>query len=391
MNNNNIEAQQEEGINHAHGQLVQRPALQTRENIIAHPSLCNGNAYSQDLRRLVLFIALHVDEEDHNMRNMLSLLRHEHVYPSSVTERRWMNLYEQMGHVRPCRRSGNADASRMRGQDLVFLALYRVFYPKATISEINAFLYRCNLRNPFWNFYHPSQISRAETLIGLSRKRGSTTAHQALYPANIQKRWQYWNLPYPLGIADITRSKVIDLDECGVFLETHANRSYGKSYIGLRVREEGVYSKSEKWNLLLAVCGEDGTEEQAARRWADIWLEGGTTVDKMLEFIQNILDDIGFADEENFFVFTMDNLNSHKNVGVIALIHLYGHGVIYRAPYWALDGAIEFIFNTLQSLMRARSYEINNDTDLIAAIYESIQSIDSFASYFENIGFIRNE
>ena len=65
--------------------------------------------------------------------------------------------------------------------------------------------------------------------------------------------------------------------------------------------------------------------------------------------------------------------------------------VVYRAPYWAVDGAIEFIFNTLQSLMRARSYEINNDTDLIAAIYESIQSIDSFASYFENVGFIRNE
>ena len=173
-------------------------------------------------------------------------------------------------------------------------------------------------------------------------------------------------------------------------METHANRSIGKSYIGLRVREEGVYSKSEKWNLLLAVCGEDGTAEHAARRWADIWLEGGTTVDKMLEFVDNILEDIGHANEENFFVFTMDNLNSHKNVGVIALIHLYGHGVVYRAPYWPVDGAIEFIFNTIQSLMRARAYEINNEDDLLAAIYESIQSIDSFANYFEHVGFIRN-
>ena len=67
------------------------------------------------------------------------------------------------------------------------------------------------------------------------------------------------------------------------------------------MREEGVYSKSEKWNLLLAVCGEDGTAENVARRWADIWLEGGTTVDKMLEFVQNVLDDIGYADENNFF------------------------------------------------------------------------------------------
>ena len=367
-----------------------RPALQTRENIIAHPSLCTGNAYSQDMRSLVLFIATNLNENDHNVRNMLSLLRGEHVYPSSMTERRWLELHERIGHVRPCRRSGNADAARMRGQDLVFLAMYRTFYPKAKIAEINAFLYRCNLRNPFWNFYHPSQISRAESLIGLTRKKGSTTAHQAYYPRNLRKRWQYWNLAYPLGIADIPRSKVIDLDECGVFLETHANRSIGKSYIGLRVREEGVYSKSEKWNLLLAVCGEDGTAEHAARRWADIWLEGGTTVDKMLEFVDNILEDIGHANEENFFVFPMDNLNSHKNVGVIALIHLYGHGVVYRAPYWPVDGAIEFIFNTIQSLMRGRAYEIYNEDDLLAAIYESIQSIDSFANYFENVGFIRN-
>ena len=80
----------------------------------------------------------------------------------------------------------------------------------------------------------------------------------------------------------------------------------------------------------------------------------------------------------------------HKNVGVIALIHLYGHGVVYRAPYWPVDGAIEFIFNTIQSLMRGRAYEIYNEDDLLAAIYESIQSIDSFANYFENLGFIRN-
>ena len=383
-NNNN----QQEIVEYPRGHLL-RPALQTRENVIAHPSLSTGNAYSQDMRSLVLFIALHIDEEDHHAQNMLSLLRGEHVYPSSITERRWLQLHERMGHVRPCRRSGNADAERMRGQDLVFLALYRVFYPKAKICEINAFLYRCNLLNPFWNFYHPSQISRAETLIGLSRKKGSTTAHQAYYPRNLRKRWQYWNLAYPIGIADIGRSRVIDLDECGVFLETHANRSQGKSYIGLRVREEGVYSKSEKWNLLLAVCGENGTANQAARRWADIWLEGGTTVDKMLEFVQNILDDIGYAHEENFFVFTMDNLNAHRNEGVVALIHLYGHGVIYRAPYWPVDGAIEFIFNSIQSLMRAKSYEINSENELLAAIYESIQSIDSFSNYFEYVGFTR--
>ena len=136
------------------------------------------------------------------------------------------------------------------------------------------------------------------------------------------------------------------------------------------------------------MCGEDGTEEQNSRRWAEMWLEGGTTVHKMLQFMENILNDIGHANENNFFVFTMDNLHAHKNEAVIALIHLYGHGVVYRAPYWPVDGAIEFIFNTIQTLVRSRMYTVITSNDLIASVYESIQSIDSFAPYFINVGFI---
>ena len=178
-------------------------------------------------------------------------------------------------------------------------------------------------------------------------------------------------MAFPIGIADIPRRCIIDLDECGIFLETTANRKYGKAYSGLRVREPGPYSKSEKWNLLLAVCGEDGYQGGDARRWADMWLVGGTTVSKMLHFVRSILQDIGPATQNNFYVFTMDNLNSHRNVAVVALIHLYGHGVVFRAPYWAVDGAIEFIFNTLQSLVRAKLYEIKDANDLMNAVYES--------------------
>ena len=162
--------------------------LQTREEEVPHPSLCLGNAYSQDMRSLVLFIANNLNVEDPYVLAMLALLRHEHVYPSSFSERRWIGLEQQLGHARPCKRTGNSDAEHLKGQDLVFLALYRVFYHKATIAEINAFLHRINIRNPFWHFYYPSQICRAEALIGLTRKKGSTTAHQADYPHNLRKR-----------------------------------------------------------------------------------------------------------------------------------------------------------------------------------------------------------
>ena len=367
---------------------MNRRLLQQRVNPIAHPSLCNGNPYSQDLRQLVMFVSNYLEQNDNNnVRNFVSMLRNEHVYPCSVTQNRWERLSIELGHVRPCRRTGNRGTQKMAGQDLVYLSIYRVIYPKCSIAEINAFLYNANMMNPFFSFYSPSQISRAESLIGLSKKKGSTTAYQAFYDVNLEKRWNYWNLPYPLGIADIHRSRVIDLDECGVFLETTANRKYGKAYSDLRVRDEGPYSKTEKWNLLLAISGEDRNDGNDARRWADIWLVGGTTIFKMLEFMHVILQDIGHANDQNFVVFTMDNLNSHKNPAVIALIHAYGHGVVFRAPYWAVDGSIEFVFNTIQTLVRSRLYEIYTGEDLVQVVYQTIQSIETFAPYFEHVGF----
>jgi hypothetical protein len=57
-------------------------------------------------------------------------------------------------------------------------------------------------------------------------------------------------MPYPWGIADIRVEDLIDLDKCGLFVET-AHKSIGKAFVGNRVQQEGNHSKSEKWTLLL--------------------------------------------------------------------------------------------------------------------------------------------
>ena len=108
----------------------------------------------------------------------------------------------------------------------------------------------------------------------------------------------------------------------------------------------------------------------------------------MLTVVRQILDDIGPAMPGRFYVFTMDNLTSHHNPAAIALIQNTGHGVVFCAPYWPVDGAIEYVFNSLQTLLRAKMYEIRTLEDLIAAVHEAIQSISSFANYFINVGFV---
>ena len=97
------------------------------------------------------------------------------------------------------------------------LALYRFIRPKATIAEVQAVLHTLE---PNAMIYSPSQVFRGEDSLGLSRVAGSTTADNAYLPINIQKRHMYWNNPYPLGMIGTATEDIIDIDECGLFLES---------------------------------------------------------------------------------------------------------------------------------------------------------------------------
>ena len=59
--------------------------------------------------------------------------------------------------------------------------------------------------------------------------------------------------------------------------------------------------------------------------------------------MERIIGDIGQGTHGNRFCFTMDNLDSHTNGAVQALIFNAGHRIVFRAPYHPVDGAIEYI------------------------------------------------
>ena len=49
----------------------------------------------------------------------------------------------------------------------------------------------------------------------------------------------------------------------------------------------------------------------------------------------------------------------------MAAIYQTSHRVIPRALYWPVDGAIEYVFNTLQVLICVNLREIKDNDDLI--------------------------
>ena len=90
-----------------------------------------------------------------------------------------------------CVKRGGAIATSLRGEEELLLVLCRLAWPKATADQISAYIARNSTSG--W-IYSRVAITRCENRLGLTRKRGSTTAFQALTPFNQARRHNFWNL-----------------------------------------------------------------------------------------------------------------------------------------------------------------------------------------------------
>ena len=74
-----------------------------------------------------------------------------------------------------------------------------------------------------------------------------------------------------------------------------------------------------------------------------MWDREGTTIFCLYIFIQRLIDDLQRNHLDSIFCFKMDDLNEHQNTLVIGIIIEAGHRFVFRAPYWAVDRAIEYV------------------------------------------------
>lgn len=148
----------------------------------------------------------------------------------------------------------------------------------------------------------------------------------------------------------------------------------------------GSYGHRLKWSAAKAICGEPGTQQVPSRRYMKVWADGGTTEDRFVDFIREIVDDLPHGDEGRRFCFTMDNLNAHHGARVKAAIYSRGHRLVFRAPYYPVDGPIEYVFNTLQQELNQRMHYIKDGTDLRHELFGATQRIYNYQPYFRNCG-----
>jgi hypothetical protein len=343
-----------------------------------HPST-GRRPYSQDLRITVMSTVNNNPQALHSPHIIAQ--QEAHTFPSTRTIQRWTQREQQLGHFLPFRATGNRRGQReIRHQDLVELSLYRKVHPKAFGYEVAAHLFNRNLANG-----HPhsdSQICRAENLLKLRLKKGSTTSYKAYLPRNLNLRDMYFTCPYPLGIADVNIADLIDLDEMGLKLE-HSDRSFGKTLQGDRCDAPGAFENClPKQNTLAGISA----DPYDPMRWIEIWTGEGTTVYRFVLFIRRICGDLNERHPGRSFCFTMDNLNVHKNPLVVQEILQSGHRLVFRAPYWSVDGAIEYVFCTVHTGLLTHYNAVNSMAELEHYTLAVFGAIPTFTPYFRHIG-----
>jgi len=264
------------------------------------------------------------------------------------------------------------------GEHLFLLAVCRLLYPKCQADEVACFIAQ-NSANPI--FYSRQQITERERELGLTRKKGSTTAWQALTAYNIKRRQLFWTFAYPIGVFGISRHDLIDIDEAGLWLEKK-NPTFGKALSSVRVRAPGVYGHGEKWTLILAInC--------AGFRYIRFEKVAGTTVEIYRDYVTDVVAALPQLGALNFKQYTImhDNLGAHKEASVCNAITAAGHRVICRPAYRPVDGPIEYVFNQLQGELTNRMNEVTDEKSFVALVYSVITNLHGFDETFVHCGY----
>ena len=128
-------------VNH---QTFIRPPARIFEEAAIHPSECRSFRYSQEMRSQAIHNRITGADGPRNLN--IANLRQNRLYPSEWSVDQWTQRQGEFNHIRPFRRTGNHRSSReIKNEKLILLALHRAALPKASIVEVNAFLFAMNL------------------------------------------------------------------------------------------------------------------------------------------------------------------------------------------------------------------------------------------------------
>ena len=167
-----------------------------------------------------------------------------------------------------------------------------------------------------------------------------------------------------------------------------SNPNFGNTVWWDQFHFDWAYNQDRKLNLMLAISA----DQAYSMEWHDYWPqeEGGTNLYRVLTFFDRIMDQLEADHPGRSFCFTMDNLNIHHSKILLMRFEERGHRYLFRAPYWSVDGPMEYIFNSVHVFLLMHFRDIE-DLDVLANRLDVIiTQLGDFMEYFQHVGFPNN-
>ena len=230
-------------------------------------------------------------------------------------------------------------------------------------------LHSSTTRDERGELYSVDAISRRLKDLGISKKRASTEAYQALCNDVQFRVYCFWNYGLPLGIFQVPRRKLIDIDEFGMTMEK-CNRTGGWALKVFWVRKDGHYHFGAKINVIFAIEPGDPTLPPNVRgsvqrpwRWVQCFHGTGTTTNIFRDFCNRVCTNIeqhGIAGTDDHRVFIWDNLLAHHAPYVHHTVTGRGgprqFSIVARPQYHPKFGPIEYAICELTDILRMRKH-----------------------------------
>ena len=297
--------------------------------------------------------------------------------------------------LHPYRQTGNKAREQVVGVDLINLVTFLRAWPEATLDEMAVFIY-----NEGGPLYSKQVLSKRLAELEITKKRASTEAYQA-QRADVQFRvWSFFNCPSPLGIFQVPRRRLIDVDEFAVTMEK-CNRTGGWALRVFRVRKDGHYHFGAKITVIFAIEPGDPRlpphvlgSVQRPRRWIRCVHGCGTTTNIFRDFCDYVCTEIeqfGVQGTDDHRIFIWDNLSAHHS----AYVHQTVRGrngpcqfsIVARPQYHPKFGPIEYKICELTNILRMRKQPNWTMQTLENEIYAAAASIETFDSTFVHCGY----
>ena len=226
-----------------------------------------------------------------------------------------------MGASSHTARLATGSGLKIIGTELLNLVTFITAWPDATLDEMAAFIFIEG-----GGLYSRQAISQRLAELDITKKVASTEGYQTQHPDVQFRVWGFWNCPPHLGVFQVPRQRLIDVDEFGLTFEK-CNRTSGWAVTVHPVRKDGHYQHGMKMTVIFAIEPGDlalpahvrGSVERP-RCWIGCLRAVGTTTNIFRDFCDYVCTDIetnNIPGTDFHRVFIWDNVGKPQLLGAM--------------------------------------------------------------------------